>query len=117
MTGKEFVKYIKSGDISEKAAAEIIEGMNFEADRLILELSKRAKGKPVGDEKKECVFDHACLQEDESVERFIFENVTFQDKQGYIRAMNECGAMIGMLNEPPMKMILVRQKAPHECQG
>ena len=76
MTGKEFVKYIKSGDIQGNAAAAIIGGVNFEADRLVLELSKHVKVNPIED-KRECCFEHACLQEDAIVERIEIEGVEF----------------------------------------
>ena len=48
--------------------------------------------------------------EDDSVERMVFENVTFRNKNGCIVAMNECGAMIGVLDSPPMKMTLEKPK-------
>ncbi len=42
MTGKQFIEYIKSGDISEKAAADIVEGMNIEADKMVVSLNQNA---------------------------------------------------------------------------
>ncbi len=75
---------------------------------------------PVESDKKECAFEHACLDEaeDDNVERIEIENVIWGHlASGHVYPKINNIYDLSLPGRPPMKMILEYKKGPHECQG